>query len=733
MWGVLIAAGLLALQLPAQGAVPNVTAIVNGASYASGGVAPGEIVALFGSLMGPDSFVGSQQNSDGSLSTELAGVKVLFDDTPAALIYAYSSFLAAIVPDSTLGKTASTVRVEYLGNRSLPVVVPIVPSSPGVFTADSSGQGPAVALNQDGTLNSTSNPAQAGSTITFWATGQGPASSDNTGAATGSQPGVQIDGIDSTATYSTTQGLLQIQAQVPDGVGSGSVVPITVQVAQARSQRNVSVAVAGGKGAAGHQWFVSPSGQGSAAGTQGDPLDLATTLAGAAGRIHAGDKIWLRAGTYHPPNPNGFNSTIAGTAALPIVIRNYQGERATLDGKGSEITLSVNGGYVWFWGLEITDSNTTRTTNQTGGVHPNAYGVGVYAPGVRFINNVVHDTAQGFSAYDASNDSVFYGNIAYYNGFVAPDRNHGHGMYMQNVKGTKLLQDNIVGDNADEGLQIYGSGGANVIGFRISGNATYNSSSWPSPHYQYNVLVAGGAARKDISFDQNYSFFDPSADAGLVDFGQYTPGQDITVTNSVFVGGYTGPDISMQAGPVIFAGNKSYVRSSAVQQARLELGPGQNTNGWTWDTNQYFGKNAFFQGSTDGNSAQGVNLDFAGWKQATGFDANSSFSANPPSGKWVFVRRNEYESKRANVIIYNWDLSDSVTVDLSGILLAGDSYVIQDAQNFYAAPVLSGTYSGPVSIPMKNLAKAVPTGFTAPAHTAPLFGTFVVMPRSGVN
>ena len=224
------------------------------------------------------------------------------------------------------------------------------------------------------------------------------------------------------------------------------------------------------------------------------------------------------------------------------MFRNYQGERATLDGKGTEITLSVNAGYEWFWGLEITDSNTIRTTNQTGGVHPNAYGVGVYAPAVRFINNVVHDTAQGFSAYDASNDSVFYGNLSYYNGFVAPDRNHGHGFYMQNVTGTKLLQDNIVGDNSDEGLQIYGSGNANVVGFRMFGNASYNNSSWPTPHYQYNFLIAGGALRKDIQFDQNFSFFDPAADYGFVDFGQYTPGQDIKMTNSVFVGGYTGPD-----------------------------------------------------------------------------------------------------------------------------------------------------------------------------------------------
>src|SRR6185295_10693666 len=56
-----------------------------------------------------------------------------------------------------------------------------------------------------------------------------------------------------------------------------------------------------------------------------------------------------------------------------------------------------------------------------------------------------------------------------------------------------------------------------------------------------------------------------------------------------------------------------------------------------------------------------------------------------------------------------------------------------DAQNFYGPPVASGTYSGsPVSIPMAGLSKAVPSGFVTPAHTAPLFGTFVVMSSNGI-
>ncbi len=519
------------------------------------------------------------------------------------------------------------------------------------------------------------------------------------------------------------------------GHPTNNALPLFAYVGKPVSQGSLKTSAADRLDASRSQWFVSPSARGLRDGTQSNPFDLPTALAGAAGRIHPGDTIWMRGGTYHAPTSNGFDSTIAGNATSPVVIRNYAGERVTIDGKGTEFALAVHGGYVWFWGLEVMDSNVQRTTNQKGGVHPNAIGVGVYAPGVRFINNVVHDTSQGFSAYDQSSDSIFYGNLSYYNGFVGPDRNHGHGMYMQNIVGTKVIQDNIVGDNADEGLQIYGSGNANVVGFRVAGNASFNNSSWPSRNYQYNFLFAGGASRKDIIFDQNYSFFDPAADYGFVAFGAYTQGQDIKVTNSVFVGGYAGPEVAMQRGPVTFTGNKSYISSNAVQQIRLELGQNHNTNGWTWDHNQYYGKNLFFKGTTDGTTTQGVNSDFNTWKAVTGFDTNSVWSTNPPSGKWIYVRPNQYEPKRANIIVYNWDLSDNVSVDVSKVLAAGDPYVIQDAQNFYGPPLVSGTYSGSsLSIPMKNLTKAEPVGFKAPPHSAPLFGAFVVMqPPKGLH
>jgi len=43
------------------------------------------------------------------------------------------------------------------------------------------------------------------------------------------------------------------------------------------------------------------------------------------------------------------------------------------------------------------------------------------------------------------------------------------------------------------------------------------------------------------------------------------------------------------------------------------------------------------------------------------------------------------------VVIYNWDLLDSVDVDVSGVIREGAAYEVLDVQNFYGTPVATGT------------------------------------------
>jgi uncharacterized protein (TIGR03437 family) len=149
--------------------------VVNAASYVGGGVAAGEIVTLFGTAMGPSELVRLRLTEDRRLATTLADTRILFNGVPAALLYVSDKQSSAIVPYAVAGRTSVDVQVEYRGVRSDPVTVPVLASRPGIFSLDSTGQGQGAILNEDGTVNSPSNPAERGSIITIFGTGGGEA------------------------------------------------------------------------------------------------------------------------------------------------------------------------------------------------------------------------------------------------------------------------------------------------------------------------------------------------------------------------------------------------------------------------------------------------------------------------------------------------------------------------------------------------------------------------------
>ena len=95
----------------------------------------------------------------------------------------------------------------------------------------------------------------------------------------------------------------------------------------------------------------------------------------------------------------------------------------------------------------------------------------------------------------------------------------------------------------------------------------------------------------------------------------------------------------------------------------------------------------------------------------------------------VFLRPNRYEPGRANLVICSWSRQAAVPVDLSSTVRVGDHYEVHNVQDYFAAPVVSGTYGGgPVYVPMTGVTPVGPIGGspTPPPQTGPDFGVFVV-------
>ena len=228
--------------------------MVNGASLLAGPVAPGEIVTIFGQGIGPDSVAKAAIGPTGALPTKVSQTQVLFAGQAAPLFYVQNSQISAQAPYEIAGAGTVDVEVLYQGLSRGKVTVPVVPASPAIFTTGA-GEGQAQAVNENGSLNSTADPAPRGSVVSLYVTGSGqtqPAGVDGQAAKSPSaQPAlpltVTVGGLPAEILYAGEApgfvGLLLVNARVPRNLKSTGLLPIVLHVGTAASQAGVTIAV----------------------------------------------------------------------------------------------------------------------------------------------------------------------------------------------------------------------------------------------------------------------------------------------------------------------------------------------------------------------------------------------------------------------------------------------------------------------------------------------------------
>ena len=244
--------------------------------------------------------------------------------------------------------------------------------------------------------------------------------------------------------------------------------------------------------------FAAPEGKPENPGTKESPWDLATALSGAK-KIEPGATIWVRGGTY----TGKFQVKLAGSEAAPIVVRAWPGERARILNSGIDVVEPST--YVWLRDLEIAgDGPVEKRKTQVKGSWPSDMpgtgGLTVHAgKGCKFINLVIHDNILGgVGWWVGSTDSEMHGCLIYNNGWWAPDRTHGHCIYVQNKDGIKTIS-NCILTVPDWGgaysMHAYGSGKAYVDNFVIEDNIAYERGPF---------LVGGGRPSRNIVVRRNY-------------------------------------------------------------------------------------------------------------------------------------------------------------------------------------------------------------------------------------
>ena len=212
------------------GMVPPAHFVVNAASFrASASVAPGVIVAIFGSNLAG----AVQRASSLPLPTTLGDTSVSFNGIPAPLFFVSSAQINAQVPFELSTGTA-LMEVRRGGAISLAQSVSVEGGSPGIFTVSQQGTGAGIIAHADDFhLVSESAPARPGEFISIFCTGLGrfeqPVASGAAPPAPPPQtlvrPQVTIGNLPAVVSYSGATpgfvGLYQVNVQVPAGVGAG--------------------------------------------------------------------------------------------------------------------------------------------------------------------------------------------------------------------------------------------------------------------------------------------------------------------------------------------------------------------------------------------------------------------------------------------------------------------------------------------------------------------------------
>jgi uncharacterized protein (TIGR03437 family) len=140
----------------------SLSGAVNGASF-NASIAPGSLISIFGTNLARATVAASAI----PLPVSMADTSVFVNGVRAPLLYVSNGQINAQVPVSTANGTA-TVTVVSSGAATPAGSFQVIPAAPEVFVA---GANRLLALNQDGSPNSESNPAASGSVLQIFLTG----------------------------------------------------------------------------------------------------------------------------------------------------------------------------------------------------------------------------------------------------------------------------------------------------------------------------------------------------------------------------------------------------------------------------------------------------------------------------------------------------------------------------------------------------------------------------------
>lgn len=139
----------------------------------SWGLAPGEIVSIYGAGLGPAVALSGAYH-EGRLPFELGSTQVYFNGIAAPILLAQYNQINTVVPFQVAPGQSVNVQVHSNDGISNLATLPAIEQDSWIFgNLDQSGQEFAFAINEDGTVNSAAHPAKPNSVVTIFVNGAG--------------------------------------------------------------------------------------------------------------------------------------------------------------------------------------------------------------------------------------------------------------------------------------------------------------------------------------------------------------------------------------------------------------------------------------------------------------------------------------------------------------------------------------------------------------------------------
>jgi hypothetical protein len=418
-------------------------------------------------------------------------------------------------------------------------------------------------------------------------------------------------------------------------------------------------------------------------------------------RVIPGDTIILLPGIYEPVGGK-YISMLNGTEALPITIKPQQQGTVRINGGVEIITGKSN--YIKLLDLEIAPTPTNRSFADYASVdYPDT--LYITGKGCTVAGCYLHDGMQNLSLYGAGTAKITE-NLFANCGFMNPDGGHGTNIYTHNHNGGSIeIYNNLF--NAPFGDHSVNHWSASINGVR--------------DYYTHHNALAGKIAffGSETGIVDDNKFYYNHIYNGQIRLGRPSELNAVTDVqhNRVYCGAY----------PFLFYWQRqanvtnNYLYSGSEYVAVIAESEYSQSNVFNENTIHLSKSPAkYYRLSVD-------SLSLEEW-QALGYDLNSTYIQGLPTTNEIFVYPySESERWVGMIVIWNWELLESVSVDLSTICESGSSYKLRQMQDY--DDTADFYYTGAaVSISMLNHTVKKPTAWEEELNptTFPTFGCFVV-------